>query len=296
MKHFAKGLLYGLAFFLPGAYLFTYGNLPDISPYFDLPIIRELTNKYQTEVDLSSDAFLRGVNRFLNKSNNIVNNSAFYDNKNAAWTWKRADLEAKLKQELGAKQVERRQLFLDYIEQYAPLALSEMAQSRIPASVTLAQGILETRAGDSYIARAARNHFGIKCYRKPNFKADGHIDDNDFYHHSLAYDCLQIADDNVWDRFQVYETVNQSYRHHSLLLQERRYNWMIAQYSSKIGQQCQVEGSWFNTDRVPYYAAWCIGLKKSGYATSKKYAQKLTYIIETYELWRFDYQLIMGIN
>jgi len=166
----------------------------------------------------------------------------------------------------------------------------------VPASVTLAQGILETRAGDSRIARVAKNHFGIKCYRKPDFNKDGHIDNSDFYHHSLAYDCLQIADDNVWDRFHMYETVALSYRHHSLLLsQERRYNWMIQQYSRKIGQSCQVEGAWFGTDTVPYYAAWAIGLKKSGYATSKTYAQKLTYIIETYELWRFDYQLIMEI-
>ncbi len=290
MKQLAKGLLYGLAFFLPGAYLFTYGKLPDISPYFDLPIIKELTDKYQTEVDLSSEAFLRGVHRFLN---NEVNKSADLNHRNTSWTWNRTEIEAKLAKELGQKQIARQQLFLNYIEQYAPLALSEMMQSHIPASVTLAQGILETRAGDSYIARNARNHFGIKCYRKPNFKADGYIDDNDFYHHSLAYDCLQIADDNVWDRFQVYETPAQSFRHHSLLLHERRYNWMIAKYSSKIGQQCQVEGSWFGTDHVPYYAAWCIGLKKSGYATSKKYAQKLTYIIETYELWRFDYQLIL---
>lgn len=296
MKQLAKGLLYGLAFFLPGIYLFTYGKLPDVFPYLDLPIIRTLTNKYQTEIDLSSESFLKGVQRFLeNNQVNEVNNAAVPFNKNAAWTWKRAELEEKLGKELGKKQVERRQLFLNYIEQYAPLALSEMAQSQIPASVTLAQGILETRAGDSYIARKAQNHFGIKCYKYKNYKSDGVINDNDFYHHSLAYDCLQIADDNVWDRFQVYETVALSFRHHSLLLSERRYNWMISQYSRKIGQNCQVEGSWFGTDTVPYYAAWCIGLKKSGYATSKTYAQKLAYIIETYELWRFDYQLIMSL-
>lgn len=292
MKQLVKGLLYGLAFFSSGIYLLNYGKLPDVFSYLDLPIIRALTDKYKTEVDLSSDAFLRGVQRFL--ANDQVNNSVLPYQKDATWTWKRAEMEAILAKELGKKQVEKRQLFLNYIEQYAPLALSEMAQSHIPASVTLAQGILETRAGDSYIARAARNHFGIKCFRKPNFKSDGYIDDNDFYHHSLAYDCLQIADDNVWDRFQVYETVAQSYRHHSLLLSERRYKWMIAQYSSQIGKDCAVEGSWFGSDKVPYYAAWCIGLKKSGYATSKTYAQKLAYIIETYELWRFDYQLIMA--
>ena len=292
MKQLAKGVLYGLAFFLPGYFLLTTGKLPDFSPYFDLPVVKELTDKYQTTFNLRSEDFINGVQFFLN--NKIVNDSINTYNNKATWFWKRPEIETKLAKELGAKQVAKRQLFLDYIQQYAPLALSEMAQSHIPASITLAQGILETRAGDSYIARAAKNHFGIKCYMNKNYKADGVINDNDFYHHSLASGCLQIADDNKWDRFQVYETVALSYRHHSLLLsREHRYNWMIAQYSRQIGKNCPVEGSWFGTDTVPYYAAWCIGLKKSGYATSKQYAQKLAYIIETYELWRFDYQLIM---
>ena len=116
MKQLAKGLLYGLAFFLPGIYLFTYGKLPDVFPYLDLPIIRTLTNKYQTEIDLSSESFLKGVQRFLeNNQVNEVNNAAVPFNKNAAWAWKRAELEEKLGKELGKKQVERRQLFLNYI-------------------------------------------------------------------------------------------------------------------------------------------------------------------------------------
>jgi flagellum-specific peptidoglycan hydrolase FlgJ len=298
MKQLAKGILYGLAFFLPGFYLLSHGSLPDVLPYVaqlaDLPVVTRLTDKYRTEINLTAADFVNGLQRFLQQEPSDKTVSDFKNT--SSWTWQRAEIEAVLNQKLGKRQQHRRRQFLDYIQQYAPLALAEMSQHRIPASVTLAQGILETSAGNSYIARAARNHFGIKCYRTKDFNRDGRIDRTDFYPHSLAYDCLQIADDNTWDHFQVYQTVAQSYRHHSLLLaQERRYNWMVGQYSGRIGKDCTVEGSWFGSATVPYYAAWCIGLKKSGYATSKTYAQKLTYLIETYELWRFDYQLILSM-
>lgn len=298
MRRLIIGFLYGVAFFIPGFYLFTYGKLPDVSYYMatlrELPVVQHLSDRFQTEFDLNNADFNKGLQQFLADYNNGKLFTSTSLHTNASWAWHRADIEAKLKQELGNRKLHRQQLFLDYIQRYAPLALSEMAQSRVPASVTLAQGILETSAGESRLARIGHNHFGIKCYVKSDFRADGVIDHQDFSHHALAYDCMQMKDDNVWDRFHMYETDALSYRHHSLLLtREPRYNWMIQQYSGKIGQKCQVEGAWFGTDWVPYYAAWCIGLKKSGYATNPKYAQKLTYIIETYELWRFDYQVIM---
>lgn len=287
-----------MAFVIPGMFLLS--NQKSFLPFAaflndhsDLPIIEELSKDFETGWEAAGKKFdlLRA------KYNKSDSTSHFKLNNNSPTAWHRDKVEQKLAARLGKRQVQKQQLFINYIEQYAPLALSEMAQSHVPASITLAQGILETRAGDSRIAKVANNHFGIKCYRKKTFKQDGYINDNDFYHHSLAYDCIQIADDNVWDRFQMYENVALSYRHHSLLLtRESRYNWMIRQYGNKVGENFRVESSWFKSDTVPYYAAWCIGLKKSGYATSKSYAQKLAYLIETYQLWRFDYQLIAGIN
>ncbi len=294
MDKIGKGFLYGIMFFFAGYTLFHHQNffrglVPSLS---DLPVIVNLDN-FKTGVELAGQDFATLLEKGWNHSN--VRRSL--SQPHTAWAWQRSAIEAKLHDHFGARQAAQRQRFLDYIEQYAPLALSEMAQSRIPASVTLAQGILETNAGDSYIARAANNHFGIKCYKRPDYKADGIIDDRDFYHHQLAYGCLQMKDDHVWDRFHKYHTVEHSYRHHTLLLtQESRYNWMIREYGHLVGQYCQVEPHWLGRDTVPYYAAWCIGLKKSGYATSPQYARKLTYIIQTYELWRFDYQLIMSNN
>lgn len=295
MKQFVRAFLCGMAFLLPGMFLLSNQKMAVFSSFFpafsDLPIIEELSKDFKTGWDAAGKDFdiLRA------KYNESDNTSHFKLNNNSSTAWHREKVAQKLSERLGKRQVQKQQLFLNYIERYAPLALTEMAQSHVPASITLAQGILETRAGDSRIAKVANNHFGIKCYRKKTFKQDGYIDDNDFYHHSLAYDCIQIADDNVWDRFQMYENVGLSYRHHSLLLtQESRYNWMIRQYGNKVGENFTVESSWFKRDTVPYYAAWCIGLKKSGYATSPQYAQKLAYLIETYELWRYDYQLIMG--
>ncbi len=292
MSRIWRGFFFGFIFFFAGYYAFFYkAPIFHYANYFaNLPVITKLSQQFKTGIALAGqDFFTRQQQDFQHK------NISEALNRNDDWVWQRTSIEAKLQQHFGARQAEKRSYFLNYIEQHARLALSEMAQSHIPASVTLAQGILETNAGDSYIARKANNHFGIKCYKYKDYKADGRIDDNDFYHHDLAYGCVQIKDDHVWDRFQMYPSVAASYRHHSLLLtREPRYNWMIAQYGNKIGETVQVESHWFGTDTAPYYAAWCIGLKKSGYATGKRYAQKLAYIIETYELWRFDYQLVMS--
>lgn len=292
--NFFKGFLYGIAFFFAGYLALTYRQ--ELQLYFSgiskLPVVRKLSFNFQTGIQLFSKDF---KSKLLHYQESKAFSLSTIPNSDQPWAWKRTLIEKKLTEQLGARQAAKRQLFLDYIERYAALAMSEMAQSQIPASLTLAQGILETNAGDSYIARAANNHFGIKCYKYPDYKADGLIDDRDFYHHRLAYGCVQIKDDHPWDRFQRYESVQLSFRHHSLLLsQEARYNWMIRAYAAKIGTNIQVEKQWFGEEEVPYFAAWCIGLKKSGYATGKYYAQKLALIIETYELWRFDYQLVMA--
>jgi len=166
-----------------------------------------------------------------------------------------------------------------------------MAISGVPASVTLAQGILETNAGDSFLATDANNHFGVKCPKRKDYRQDGRIEDDDFYYHKLAYDCVQFSDDHNWDRFEVYDSVEKSYRRHTILLaKSNRYNWMLDAYHP--GEYYDLPEHWYGVGSVPYYAAWAAGLKASGYATSKTYAQKLTKIIDTYELWRIDYMLI----
>ena len=290
MEQLLRGLLYGLIFFFAGYMLFTRQDIimQRMASSAYLPVIEKLSRDFKTGVELAGRDFRVFVEKELGDRDiqQLLG-------RRTPWAWQRTDIENKLAQHFGKKQAEKRQLFLNYIEQYAPLALSEMAASGIPASVTLAQGILETNAGNSYIARTANNHFAIKCYKRKDYKADGIIDDRDFYHHELAHGCVQIHDDHAWDRFHMYQSPALSFRHHTLLLsREPRYNWMLRAYGDKIGAYCQVEPHWFGTPEVPYYAAWCIGLKKSGYATSKTYAQKLAYIIETYELWRFDYLLV----
>ena len=115
--------------------------------------------------------------------------------------------------------------------------------------------------------------------------------DEDFDHHSLAIDCVQRTDDYEWDRFEVYPSARESYRRHSLLLQGARYNWMIRQY--EIGEEYPIARKLYGKTLVPYYAAWCVGLKQSGYATARLYAEKLTLIIETYQLWKIDYEAVV---
>lgn len=206
--------------------------------------------------------------------------------------WKRADLEQHLARTLPVRKQGNVAAYLDYIEQYKSVALAEMQRTKIPASVTLAQGLFEGNAGRGYLASQANNHFGIKCQLRPGHRRDGRITDEDFDHHSLAIGCVQRTDDYVWDRFEVYPSAQESFRRHSLLLQGGRYNWMIREY--EIGKIYPITKKLYGHDRVPYYAAWCVGLKKSGYATAKNYAEMITMIIETYQLWLIDYELIMA--
>ena len=140
----------------------------------------------------------------------------------------------------------------DYIEQYAPFAVKEMLISGVPASITLAQGILESGDGNSLLAREAKNHFGIKCH--------GMWEGKKYY----------MDDDAKNECFRVYESVFDSYKDHSEFLSTReRY---AALFKLKI------------TD----YKGWAHGLKKAGYATNPKYPALLIKIIEENDLTKFD--------
>lgn len=127
-----------------------------------------------------------------------------------------------------------------------------MEKYRIPASITLAQGILESGAGMSDLARRSNNHFGIKCHR------------------SWSGARVYAPDDTPNDCFRRYNTVNESYQDHSeFLVNGVRYRAL------------------FNLS-ITDYKGWARGLQKSGYATDRAYANKLIKLIEDYELYRFD--------
>lgn len=139
-----------------------------------------------------------------------------------------------------------------YVLQYAPLAQKEMKKFGIPASITLAQGLLESQAGVGELAAKSNNHFGIKCHkgwRGPKVYHD---------------------DDAKGECFRKYKKVDQSYRDHSEFLRYRdRY--------SKLFKMNKKD-----------YVSWAHGLKKAGYATDPQYGYKLVSLIERYELWQFD--------
>lgn len=139
-----------------------------------------------------------------------------------------------------------------YIEQFAPLAVEEMYRSGIPASITLAQGLLESGSGLSELAVKGNNHFGIKCH-------------NNWTGGRMYYD-----DDRRGECFRKYPSPEQSYRDHSDFLRYReRYKFL---FDYKI------------TD----YKSWAYGLKKAGYATDPSYPKKLIRIIEEYALYEYD--------
>ena len=98
----------------------------------------------------------------------------------------------------------------NYINQYKGLALAEMEQFGIPASITLAQGLLESNAGDSRLSSESNNHFGIKCRSK-----------------CKGCTCRNYTDDDVYDMFRVFDSSWESYREHSRLLTSKRYRHLL---------------------------------------------------------------------
>ena len=152
-----------------------------------------------------------------------------------------------------AVQAQRRNSrYNEYIKQYAPLAVEQMREHRIPASITLAQGLLESGAGQSTLARKSNNHFGIKCGSNWRGRSVRHDDD-------ARNEC-----------FRAYRNPKDSYEDHSLFLKRgARYAFL---FKLKI------------TD----YRGWARGLKKAGYATDPSYANRLITIIEDYDLYKYD--------
>lgn len=141
---------------------------------------------------------------------------------------------------------------LAYIDRFTKVAIVEMEKFGIPASIKLAQGLLESQYGKSRLAAENSNHFGLKCFSKTCKK--GH--------------CSNHSDDSHKDFFRQYKSPWESWRDHSQFLSGPRYAHLKSHGMD--------------------YKAWAKGLKKAGYATDKKYASKLISIIELYELDQFD--------
>lgn len=147
---------------------------------------------------------------------------------------------------------------LDYINNYKDLAISEMSRTGIPASIKLAQALLESGAGQSTLAREARNHFGIKC--NGGWTGDTyHHKDDDYKDGKLIKSC-----------FRKFDKVSDSYYEHSEFLKgQKRYAFL------------------FHLSNKDYHG-WAHGLKKAGYATDKAYPRKLIDLIEKYQLYQYD--------
>lgn len=138
-----------------------------------------------------------------------------------------------------------------YFDQYKDMAIEQMLSHRIPASITLAQGVFESAAGRSILATRGNNHFGIKCHGWTG--------------RSMTHD-----DDDIGECFRAYDNPRESFEDHSkFLTQSRRYARL------------------FSLD-ITDYRGWAHGLKACGYATNPRYAYKLIEIIERYKLYVYD--------
>lgn len=146
---------------------------------------------------------------------------------------------------------EKKQVIQNYLDTYLKVAKEEQAIYKIPASITLAQGLLESNAGDSRLSKESNNHFGIKCKSK-----------------CKGCTCRNYHDDDYYDMFRVFKNPWESYREHSILLGGSRYKHL-----KELGND---------------YEKWAHGLKKAGYATDKKYAEKLIKIVEALRLYQYD--------
>jgi flagellum-specific peptidoglycan hydrolase FlgJ len=148
----------------------------------------------------------------------------------------------------------------EYIELYKDIAMQEMRAYKIPASITLAQGILESGSGNSRLSKEGNNHFGIKC--KKNWTGQTIIED----------------DDEKNECFRAYSYAHESYKDHSLFLVENTRYAFLFEYS------------------ILDYKSWAEGLRKAGYATNQRYPELLIGIIERNNLARFDTMVFYGIE
>ena len=150
-------------------------------------------------------------------------------------------------------EAEKRRKMQLYVKKYAKIAQSQMREYGIPASITLAQGLLESDAGESRLAIENNNHFGIKCFSKTCKR--GH--------------CTNFTDDSHKDFFRKFDSATESFKAHSQLLAGERYQFLYR---------------YRKTD----YNSWAKGLRRAGYATDPNYHQKLIRLIQEMDLHDYD--------
>ena len=151
----------------------------------------------------------------------------------------------------GSAQIRWNQAYQQYFDQYKDIAIEQMLKYHIPASITLAQGVFESGAGNSELTRRSNNHFGIKCHNWTGRTS---------YH----------DDDKSNECFRAYDSAYESFEDHSkFLVSGRRYQ------------------SLFDLKETDY-KGWAKGLKAAGYATNPQYANKLIEIIQLYKLYQYD--------
>ena len=302
--------------------LYQYQN--NRSTIVELPIIKELSQTYlKFSSSLSSSAFQHfyeveeGQARFYSEKRETALRPGQLLVRSS---WNGDSIMQKLSFSKSKKRQAKR--FVKYIEQYKSIALRDMYLHKVPASIKLAQALLESGAGESQLARKTNNHFGIKA--RPGKSARAKIKarhykqlrDEEFIPVQPAISTYRFTDDNTYDRFEVYHGVGDSYQRHTQLLTRSCksggkgcYAWIWQEFpvgkdhsivdaaryhyrSSGISANDFFDGK----THLPYYAACAAGLKMAGYATSPTYHKKITYIIETYELWRFDIDLLRAID
>ena len=179
-----------------------------------------------------------------------TNTNTTTTNSNTTKTDSQVNLEATSNVKTYAEEIQA------YVDNFKEIAMNNMKSHGIPASITLAQGILESGAGKGKLALSANNHFGIKCHTGWTGESVKHDDD-------AAQEC-----------FRKYEHPSESYRDHSLFLTSR------TRYSNL-----------FKLDKGDY-KAWAKGLKAAGYATDVKYPDKLIGLIERFELFKYDTEVL----
>jgi hypothetical protein len=321
LKAFLDGFLLVLGLVLivlGGWYIYTARG----SELARLPIIQELTDTYQS-------GWSATVALGHRLSTHLIPLQTYHpkDSLTQAWdiaatelpsltiSWDRKEIEKKLQRQGWSEgKLRAAAAYLSYIELYMDEAVIDMYQTGIPVSITLAQGILESDAGRSPLARKTNNHFGIKALptargrQKIKAKRYAELRAADFRYRHPAIGVSQHHDDHAYDRFEVYANVQDSYWRHSRLLlnscttaRKGCYRWIWQAFPVQreyvdLSEMARVfepisgyaPQDFFGQTQVPYYAAQAAGLKMAGYATSKTYHKKLVYLIETYELWRFD--------
>ena len=159
--------------------------------------------------------------------------------------------------------ITNQQARLNYVDRFKGIAIREMERTGVPASIKLAQGLLESDAGRSTLANQANNHFGVKCHSE--WQGERYYKEDDDYD--------PVTKELIKSCFRVYKNADESFVEHSEFLRDprkvNRYGWL------------------FQLPKTDY-VGWANGLEKSGYATASDYSEKLIKLIEDYQLSQFD--------